>query len=88
MNRHSALTLALRQLNDDGGRTPCQRDPERWTAEENPKAQRDEAARRCAPCPVLDACHDYAAAAPEPFHVWGGVDRTGRVSSGSRAETA
>lgn len=59
-----------------GRLTPCQREPEVFTADGHDAAsQRAEAARRCHSCPVLTECAEYADAADERWHVWGGTDR-------------
>lgn len=68
-----ALQLAIRDLNDDGRRVPCQVDPDPFTSED--KADRAEAAEACRHgCPVRLGCLRMAVANNEPAHVWGGHD--------------
>lgn len=80
---YDALMRALDDLAEVRRRTPCA-DPEdwrKWTSEI--PADRQDAATRCQPCPVLDSC---AAAADELastygrglFGVWAGQDRGAR----------
>jgi hypothetical protein len=45
-----------------------------WTSED--KASRQIAAKLCRGCPVFIPCARAADAAHEPWHVWGGIDRT------------
>lgn len=50
---------ALRQLNDNGTRTPCQTVSKPWWLSEH-KAEREAAAFHCARCPLITECRDYA----------------------------
>ena len=66
------LELALAALNDDGRWTPCAGRDE-WTSER--RADREQAAKECGPCPIFYVC---AATADDPdirWGVWAGVDR-------------
>ncbi len=66
---------ALAALQDGLSRhvTPCQRAPELWT--DGTAEDAVLAAEMCQRCPVLRECGDYAKAARERWHVWGGKDR-------------
>jgi hypothetical protein len=69
-----ALTTALINLVPRGIRPRCS-DPEThymWLSED--EAERKQAARWCAGCPVLAECDTAARANRERFGVWGGVD--------------
>lgn len=66
------LQLQLIEVRDSGRAVPCQVDPWPFTSDERP--MRLEAARACAPCPVLIECARAAVANGEAHHVWGGVD--------------
>lgn len=71
-----ALVGKVRDLCDEGTPPPCVRYPEHFTGDR--KADGEAAAELClTACPVLDACHNYAEAAGEGWHVWGGRQRTG-----------
>lgn len=59
-------------LTDHPG-VPCDGRPE-WTSE--CAEDREAAAYRCEPCPVLDICAAYAAVAKERHGTWAGADRT------------
>lgn len=70
------LDLALDDLALDGVLTPCQLDPAPFVSDE--REQRQQAAPRCAACPVREPCGVYAEAASEPLFVWAGIDRKPR----------
>ena len=81
-----ALTSALDRLADQEGRTPvCARRPDDWASDAPARARRA-AVEACGHCPVRSLCDDYATAADERCHVWGGTDRTPQPSK--RRETA
>lgn len=84
MTPHEELSAALADLTDRGQRTPCQ-GPDRhlWTSDA--AEEREAAAHRCGPCPVLAECAAYADDADERWHVWASVDRTRRTPRGRRA---
>lgn len=69
-----ALHHALLDLEVNGDRTPCQRDPEPYHSDA--PGERAEAAEACGSCPVITACATYADAAGERWGVWAGIDRT------------
>lgn len=68
------LHRELARLAEADRQTPCQADPDLFTSDAS--TDRAAAARRCASCPVLTECHEYAEVAGERWHVWAGVDRT------------
>ncbi len=80
-----ALCSALDRLADRGRYPVCETRPNDWSSEA-PLRTRREAAEACAHCPVRSLCDDYATAADERSHVWGGVDRTPQPTK--RQETA
>jgi hypothetical protein len=69
-----SLLLCLVELQEGGRSTPCLRDPEPFTSDD--QRERAEAAAACAGCPALVECREFAEANAEPAHVWAGVDRT------------
>ncbi|MEP7738116.1 WhiB family transcriptional regulator [Nocardioides sp. 31GB23] len=71
-----ALHHQLDVLAQAGRPTPCQVDPDPFTSDE--RAERQEAALACQPCPARGLCLDYANASAESWHVWGGIDRAPR----------
>lgn len=87
---HAELGRAVTVLADQNIRTPCQgEDSHFWFSEST--EDRTEAARRCAPCPILDLCNTTAKVARERWGVWGGRDRTPKpksVTLTERSQTA
>lgn len=73
-----AALLAWRRLQealDDAGPTAC-RDRIEWISPD--AASIEYAERRCAGCPVIRQCGDYADAGRERTGVWGGQSKTPR----------
>jgi Transcription factor WhiB len=73
-----ALTRALINLASKGLRPHCS-DPgtsELWLSDH--PAERREAVKVCAGCPVIVECRTAAEARDERWHVWGGHDYTRR----------
>lgn len=66
------LDAALWNEASAGRATPCLTDPEAFTSDW--PRERVRAVQRCRACPVVRRCRDYADAAGEAWHVWGGVD--------------
>lgn len=73
MTAREELGALLVDLEERGETWPCRGD-EAWVSEDH--RERDEAARRCAPCVVLEACD--LAAVGEKWGVWAGRDRAPR----------
>lgn len=86
MTPDERLSIALRDLADDGHTWPCATDPEAWYADD--PDTRQAAAQRCTGCPAFAPCGDYADATDQRHGVWAGVDRTKRTPRGRRKETA
>lgn len=83
---HDQLAHAVADLADQNRSTPCQgEDGALWLSETTD--DRLEAARRCAPCPLLDICDTTARVARERWGVWGGRDRTPRPVKAKTAES-
>jgi len=67
--------LRLQAELSDADSVPCRGQNSRlWTSEQ--PEERAAAAYRCAPCPAIASCGDYAEVARERFGVWAGRDRT------------
>ncbi len=80
----AALDSAIMALAGDRGTTPCAADPELWVS--GATEDREAAAWRCSPCPILAAC--AAVGDFEPFGVWGGIDRSPRIGRPPREVAA
>lgn len=70
-----ALTVALDRMADQGRTPVCAGRPDDW-ASDAPARVRRAAVEACGHCPVRSLCAEYADAAGERCHVWGGRDRT------------
>lgn len=85
-----ALLTGLRDLNDDGRRTPCEVDPDPFTSEN--KGDRAEAAEACRHgCPVRLGCLRMAVTNDERAHVWAGHDfntKSGREAAQTEMENS
>ncbi|PWI08347.1 hypothetical protein DIZ27_23195 [Streptomyces sp. NWU339] len=57
---------------------PCRLDPEPFFSDNT--RERDAAVRACQPCPLRDACAEFAIAEREPYGVWGGTTAADRRS--------
>ncbi|MFC5998278.1 WhiB family transcriptional regulator [Quadrisphaera sp. GCM10027208] len=68
------LAARLVELDDTGTTWPCRNRGDLWYSDD--ADERAAAAELCAPCPALDECGRYAAAARERHGVWAGRDRT------------
>jgi len=64
----------LSALAEQGRSTPCTTDPRPFVSDL--AHERRAAARACHGCPALAECEEYAAAQPEGWWVWAGIDRT------------
>jgi hypothetical protein len=82
----ASLVLALDRLADRGRHPICETRPDDWASDAPARARRD-AVEACGHCPVRSLCDDYATAADERCHVWGGTDRTPQPSK-RREKTA
>ncbi|WP_425310626.1 WhiB family transcriptional regulator [Ammonicoccus fulvus] len=81
----AALDSAILALAGDRRSTPCTAaDRGLWTSRAT--EDREAAAWRCGPCPILAAC--AAVGDFEPFGVWGGVDRSPRIGRPPREVAA
>jgi hypothetical protein len=80
MSAAEQMAAALITLTDAGGRPPCGDRSGAWTSED--RAQRQEAALRCQPCPLLTICEQYAREIHASFGVFGGTDFTPRPLRG------
>lgn len=69
----TALRVALRDLSDRGGRTPCGGRDE-WTGDD--PSDRAYAVAACRFCPILAACGTAADEIVPRWGVWAGRDRT------------
>jgi len=74
VSAHDDLQAALVAALDAGEPIPCRGPRRRWWTSEAAD-DRDTAVTRCAPCPILDACHAAAESTRERFGVWAGRDR-------------
>ncbi|MGI8590800.1 MAG: WhiB family transcriptional regulator [Nakamurella sp.] len=78
---------ALHEALDEVGPVACRgADADLWTSER--ADERESASHRCAGCPVIGACGNYATVAREKFGTWAGIDRTKPSRKAIREETA
>lgn len=87
MTAREQLDMALVGMAAEGLRPRCAEHGDRnlWTSED--ADDRDEAARLCGPCPVLEACGSSADEERDVHTVRGGIDRrpsrTARAAKGA-----
>lgn len=65
------LELA-RAIDDAGGHTPCERDPELWFSKGSQPERVEAALFGCEVCLVRTPCGRYGEAAGERWGIWGG----------------
>lgn len=84
MTAHEALLHALGDLERAGQSWPCRSsDSDLWISDR--AEEREAAAYRCAPCPVLTLCSDAAAELKATAGVWAGIPRGQSAQRGTKA---